>query len=335
MGETSQQGALTMVVPKSLKNYRLAVRTLVLVAALVVVRAILWSLGIQGIAPTTLASSIVGGGIFVMGLVIAGTLSDYKDAERAPTDLAASLYSILRESESIHQVWGKPNIPKLRARLIAVVDSLRCDIDAGNTRQCQEAVEALSESFLEMEDSDVPANYIVRLRAEQAALRKSVVRIYHIQREEFLPSAYAMIVSFVIMIITLLMFTKIEGEIETLVTLAFLSFFFLYLLQLLNVINKPFKVGQERGDDDVSLFLLYEFVVHARLADQDLDSEQIVAIAERVEQQEASTETFAAEETRGAADAGTNEAPVVDLDEVIDTAATKVVEPQPGSLDRH
>lgn len=97
------------------------------------------------------------------------------------------------------------------------------------------AVEALNQSFLELEESDVPANYVVRLRQEQAGLRKSVLRIYHIQREEFLPSAYAMIVSFVVMILALLMFTKIEGQVETLVTLAFLSFFFLYLLRLLNV----------------------------------------------------------------------------------------------------
>ena len=131
-----------------------------------------------------------------------------------------------------------------------------------------------------------PANYVVRLRQEQAGLRKAVLRIYHIQREEFLPSAYAMIVSFVVMIIALLMFTKIEGRVETLVTLAFLSFFFLYLLRLLNVINKPFKVGQERGDDDVSLFLLHQFVVHARAAGQDQPSEQVVEIAEAIEEHE-------------------------------------------------
>ena len=35
----------------------------------------------------------------------------------------------------------------------------------------------------------VPADYIVRLRAEQAALRKATLRLYHIQREAFLPSA--------------------------------------------------------------------------------------------------------------------------------------------------
>ena len=61
-----------------------------------------------------------------------------------------------------------------------------------------------------------------------------------------------MIVSFVIMILLLLLFTTIEGPAETLVTVAFLTFFFVYLLRLLNVINKPFKVGSERNDDDVS-----------------------------------------------------------------------------------
>ena len=100
--------------------------------------------------------------------------------------------------------------------------------------------------------------------------------VYQIQREEFLPSAYAMIVSFVVMILTLLMLTKIHDRVETLVTLGFLSFFFLYLLRLLNVINRPFKVGRQRSNDDVSLFILYEFVVHARAADAGVSSDRVV-----------------------------------------------------------
>jgi hypothetical protein len=107
---------------KSLKDYRLAIQTLLIVAVLVGIRAVLWALGIEGIQPTALASSIIGGGIFVLALVIAGTLSDYKDAERAPTDLAAGLYAILRESESMNRIWGSPDLPRLRERLIGVVE---------------------------------------------------------------------------------------------------------------------------------------------------------------------------------------------------------------------
>jgi hypothetical protein len=313
----------------SIRNFRLALETLIVVAIIVGLRALLFALGVPGLAPTALVSSIIGGGIFVMGLVIAGTLSDYKDAERAPTDLAGGLYAILRETESMHRVWGKPDIGRLRGRLIDVVDALRRDIDAGNTRDCQTAIEDLSDSFLELEESDVPANYVVRLRQEQAGLRKAALRIYHIQREEFLPSAYAMIVSFVVMILLLLLFTTIEGPAETLVTVAFLTFFFVYLLRLLNVINKPFKVGSERNDDDVSLFLLYEFVVHARIGDADLTGEQIVEIAEHLEEHEE-----VPEEAGEASQLGEDETALTDLDEVVDAAVASVQSEQESESDR-
>ncbi len=210
-------------------------------------------------------------------------------------DLAAGLFAILRECESINAVWGKPDLPALRRRLIAVVTTLRADINVGNTRECQEAIEDLSQSLHEMEDTDVPANYIVRLRAEQSSLRKALLRVYHLQREEFLPSAYAMIVSLIVVILAVVMFTNFEDLPVSVVTLAFLAFFFLYLLQLLNVINKPFKVGRERSDDDVSLLLLAEFVVHAQAGDEGVAADDIEAQAAEVEEEMAEAEHEVAE----------------------------------------
>ena len=298
-----------------------AVETVAIVAVLVGIRAVIWNLGLTGMSTTPLASSIIGGGVFVMGLVVAGTLSDYRDAERAPTDIAASLYALLREAEAMNHVWGKPDLTLLRNRLIAVVTNLRSDINAGNTRDCQEAVEELSGSLLELEESDVPANYIVRLRAEQASLRKATLRMYHIQREAFLPSAKAMITSLVLIILVMLMFTDMGGQLESLVTLGFLAFFFVYLLRILNVIDKPFKVGKERTDDDVSLFLLTEFVVHAHSAGEGgVAAEDVAVQAEALEQRLVEVEEAQAEELEEAA---TEEAEQV---EAAEEAATDMVE---------
>ena len=229
-----------------LGRYRVAVETAVIVVILVVLRALLWAAGVTGMSTTPLISSVISGGIFVMGLVVAGTLVDYRDAERAPTDVAASLYALLRETEAMNRIWGKPDMEAARARMIAVVTSLRGDIANGNTRECEAAVEDLSQTLEELEGSDVPANYIVRLRSEQAALRKAALRVYHIQREEFLPSAKAMITSIVAIILLILLFTDMGGLLKSLVTVGFLAFFFIYLLRLLNVIDKPFKAGHER-----------------------------------------------------------------------------------------
>jgi hypothetical protein len=88
-------------------NYKVAVETVVIVAALVAIRAVLWNLGFEGISTSPLTSSIVAGGVFVMGLVVAGTLSDYRDAERAPTDLAASTRSCAKPSRS-RRCGGSP-----------------------------------------------------------------------------------------------------------------------------------------------------------------------------------------------------------------------------------
>jgi hypothetical protein len=269
---------------KVFSDYRVALDTALIVGSIVAFRALLFALGVDGMSLSPLTSSIVAGGVFVMGLVVAGTLSDYKDAERAPSDLATELYAILRECESMSAVWGQPDLPPLRRRLVGVVTALRADIDAGNTRECQQAIEELSESFLQLEDSGVPANYIVRLRQSQSGLRKAILRVYHIQREEFLPSAFAMIVSIVVVILTVVTFTDFDGVPESLVTVGFMSFFFVYLLRLLRVIDKPFKVGHARTDDDVSMFLLTEFAVHAHATGEGVAADEVTEQAAQVEE---------------------------------------------------
>jgi hypothetical protein len=292
------------MVRRVLNGIELNATTLIIVAALVGIRAVLLALGVDGLASTPLSTGIITGAIFVMGLVIAGTLSDLKDAERAPVDIASGLHALLREGESMHAKWGKPDISKLRERLVGVVTTLRADIDAGDSRTCQAAIEDLSETFLELEDTDVPANYIVRQRSEQAGLRKALLRIYHLQREEFLPSAYAMIVTFVAFTLTLLMFTDFGGTAESLVAVGFLSFFFVALLRLLNNISTPYKVGVERTDDDVSLFLLSEFVVHVQAsAAGEVVVEDVEEMAEEVEEQLVEVEEQEADATKIADDA--------------------------------
>jgi hypothetical protein len=55
-------------------------------------------------------------------------------------------------------------------------------------------------------------------------------------------------------------------------------------LRLLHVIDKPFKVGHERTDDDVSLFLLNEFVVQVEASAKGTDAgDEIEAQADDVE----------------------------------------------------
>jgi hypothetical protein len=105
-----------------------------------------------------------------------------------------------------------------------------------------------------------------------------------------------MIMSIVVIIMVILLLTDMGGLLESLVTVGFLAFFFVYLLRLLNVIDKPFKAGRERTDDDVSLFLLTEFLVHAQIESTEaLAPEDLAAKAEQLEEKLAEVEEAHAE----------------------------------------
>lgn len=253
----------------SLTRWKVAGETAAIVVGLVLGKMAIHALGLEFISLSPLYTSVVAGGIFVIGLLVAGTLADYKEAERMPAEIRAALENIHQDGVAIQEWRGGLDLGRLRRSLADVVSAFMHDVSDARSRSCLSAIDALSTSFLEMERMDVPPNYIVRLRTEQGLLRRSVLRIYHIQRVAFLPSAYVLIQTIVGLIILALLLTKIDPVYESIVVLAFISYFFIYLVRLLGIIDRPFRHG-ERTMDDVSLFLLHEFEdeMRARLPDR-------------------------------------------------------------------
>lgn len=241
-----------------MKRWRDAGETALIVGAIVLLKLAIEALELDFIALSPLYTSVVAGGIFVIGLLVAGTLADYKEAERTPAEIAAALENIHEDAVGVKETKGSFDLGRLRRRLAGVVASLRQDLPHPDSRATLAAINELSASFVEMERLDVPANYIVRLRAEQGAIRKSVLRIYHIQRTAFLPSAYVLIQTVVGLIIAALLLTEFDPLYQSIVVLAFISYFFIYLVRLLRILDTPFRV-REQTMDDVSLFLLKEF----------------------------------------------------------------------------
>jgi hypothetical protein len=140
--------------------------------------------------------------------------------------------------------------------------------------------------------------------------RKADLRVYHLQREEFLPSAYTMIVTIIGLILVLIMLTDFGGLPESLAAVGFLSFFLLALLRLLDVISTPFKVGMERTDDDVSLFQLSELVVQVQASKTgETVTHDVEALAEEVEEQLVEAEAQEDDPARAAERAASTLAP--------------------------
>jgi hypothetical protein len=232
------------------------------VAALLVVKVLAHELSWEYIKLTSLYSSIVAGGIFVIGLIVVGTLTDYKESERVPAEMGAALENIYRDCEALKQTNPEFDLETLRLRLLRIVSAFKSDLASANGRSCLAAIEELTPSFLELERLGEVPGHVIRLRGEQGALRRAVLRVYHIQRTEFLPSGYALIETSVVLIIVAAVFTDVGPLQDALPLFGFISYFFLYMVRLLKLLDRPFRPA-ERTTDDVSLFLLDEFAERA------------------------------------------------------------------------
>jgi hypothetical protein len=240
-------------------RWRVAVQTALIVLGIIVAKLVIAAFSWEFIELSPLFTSVVAGGVFVLGLIVAGTLTDYKEAERVPSEMTAALTNIHDDCASFKEAFPDLDLGHLEETEARIVDAFRHDLGEPDTFRALQAIDDLNQTFLEMDKIGVPATYTSRLRNEQGALRRSVLRVYHVQRTEFLPSAYLLIESIVVIIITALAFTIIEPTYEGVIILAFISFFFVALLRLLKIMDRPFHV-EEHTQDDVSLFLLRRFV---------------------------------------------------------------------------
>jgi hypothetical protein len=213
--------------------------------------------GIEVLELNSLFSSVIGGAVFVFGLILAGTLADFKESERIPSEIASLCGSIVEDGRYCKQQYPGFDLKKLLVAVREFLAAVRADLGDTESRTALAAIGGLTPSLLEMERTGLPANHVVRLKGEQASLRRTVMRVYYIQRIDFLPSAYNFVRSLVVLIIALLVFTAIEPVLLGATLIAFITYLFVYILRLLRTLDTPFRVT-ERTNDDASLFLLRE-----------------------------------------------------------------------------
>lgn len=245
-----------------LKKLKLFVIVVALVAAISAVKVLVHWMQFEFITLSTLLTSAIGGAIFIIGFLLSGVLSDYKESERLPCDIRVALEAIHDDAICFSSKCADFKLGPLRAVLSAIIVKLTNGLghegDHHDLRPAIAEVDNLTGLFAQMDAQGMPPNFIVRLRTEQSQLRRCLFRIYHIQRMQFVPSVYILVQSLVGAIILLLLFLETEGSPGTAFIFGFISYMFIYALYLIHALEQPFRKGHE-SLDDVSLFLLREF----------------------------------------------------------------------------
>ena len=247
-------------------NYRIFMWAIAGLVLAIAAKWILHRFGLELIQQTSLHNSVVSSAIFVMGFVLSATIADYKESERIPAEFASNIQDLYTDAREIHKSYPRFDLGLFRDDLIQVLDSFR-DGTRQNRHGARSEIADLQVTFGEMERAGVPPNFVVKLKQQQTGLLKNLFRVNYIQRIQFIPSAFFLIKSIVVMIIALLLLTNIEPFYGGLILTGAITFIMVYMIILIHVISVPFQPkGHTR--DDVSVFLLRE--VREYLVKQDI-----------------------------------------------------------------
>ena len=114
---------------RGLVRWRLALQALVAFVVFGALKYAVCSADLEFLgAPNTLFSSVIGGAIFVFGLILAGTLSDYKESERIPSEVATLVGSLAEDGHYCNEQFPGFDEAALRARLVALLAAIRTDL---------------------------------------------------------------------------------------------------------------------------------------------------------------------------------------------------------------
>ena len=90
-------------------KWSLAFKILPLIILVAILKFLSHKFGFEILELNTLFTSLVAGTIFLIGFLISGVLSDYKESEKIPSDLAATIKSLFDDTYTIYK--GKNSEP--------------------------------------------------------------------------------------------------------------------------------------------------------------------------------------------------------------------------------
>lgn len=199
-----------------------------------------------------LFTSLVAGTIFLIGFLISGVLTDYKESEKLPSELAATIKNLFDDTYTIFK--SKQSVTA--QRFLDFQKSLSGNIidwfyKKEKTAEILKKIGAMNEYFAELDKEGIQPNYIIKMKNEQNNIRKTLLRIDTIRDTSFADSAYAIVEAMGILITIGLIIIRIEPFYAELFLTLLVSFLIYYMFFLIKDLDNPFEysVKGEQGNE--------------------------------------------------------------------------------------
>lgn len=254
------KGYVSNATHKMWRKWSIAFKIMPLVIIVAILKFISHKFGFEVMELNALFTSLVAGTIFLIGFLISGVLSDYKESEKIPSELSAVLKALFDDSYTIYKTKNSNTalqfIEYQKSFLSSLMDWF---YKRERTKSILEKIGSMNEFFIKFEKEGVQANYIIKLKNEQNGLRKTILRIDTIRDTNFVDSAYAIVEAMGFLIAVGLIVIKIEPFYASLFFTLLVTFLISYMFLLIKDLDNPFDYAiKGESGTEISLKPIYD-----------------------------------------------------------------------------
>lgn len=248
-------------------KWSIAFKVLPLILGIAALKTLSHYINLEVMDLNTLFTSLVGGTIFLIGFLISGVLSDYKESEKMPSELAACLNALY---DDIYTIYKSKNSDAAFQFLNFHYTFTRSILDwfykKEKTKKVLFNIHRMNEFIIEMDMEGIQPNYIIKMKNEQNTLRRLFMRIDTIRDTNFISSAYAIVEFMGILIALCMIIIRIQPFLAGLFFTVLITFLISYMLFLIKDLDNPFDYrGHGETGTEISLKPLHDLIDETNL----------------------------------------------------------------------
>jgi hypothetical protein len=225
------------------KKWGMFVSVFALVGALLVIRSVIVYYQYDIIVLNTqLIAAFIGAVIFTMVIIFTGTLPDFIESEKIPSEIAASIKSLYMDAGVLP--LEDPVISRMQFHVRGLLTTINISLGKQGKLDMPaiaESVRTINEDIHVIAKKNVAPPFCVKLRTELTTIDRICNRIHTIQEMRFVPTAFALSEIAISAVILVLLFIDIEPFIGGLILFALTAILLIGILFLIRDMDDPFS----------------------------------------------------------------------------------------------
>jgi hypothetical protein len=238
------------------KYLHLLSKATAILALLVILKLGVDYLNLDVVSAGPIITAFVAGLIFTIAIIFTGTLTDYKESEKIPGELAASMKALYKDSNVVLSISNNGRIATstqshINELLVVIISNFKRNV--WKLKEIHSAIDKIDDDIKNLAQNNLAPPLIVKFRSELSNIDKISYRVDAIVETTFIPAAYMITQIAIGMVIFVLLFVQIDPYYEGVMLFGTVSFLLISVLLLIKDMDNPFT-----GSAQIDLSPLYK-----------------------------------------------------------------------------